>query len=403
MPKAFWVLTGLSLVVFGALHLEWRRHRRALAGIPIRVHVNGTRGKSSVTRLVAAILRAHGVRTVAKTTGTSARLILPDGSERPVHRDGPPNIRELIRTIHAAAGMGAEAVVFECMAVDPALQRTAERSIVQPTITIVTNARLDHTDIQGANETDIARAFAVRPGGTLVTADPLVLRMQEPSLAASGGSAHLASGDDLDPLVLRHMSYLEHPDNVAVALEMARLLGIPFETAEAALTTADPDPGMASVLDVPDESGPWTLVNLFAANDPDSTFRALETVESVFGDVGRPVLVFASRRDRIARSVEFADSLVEHHRDRFSTLVVWGERTRVLANLALRRGMAPEDVLDAGDIPPDELTQLVVHELGSGRTAVGVGNIVGPAHRWLESLAARIEASEALTPGAVAL
>ena len=52
---------------------EWRRHARNVARIPIRVHVNGTRGKSSVTRLIAAGLRAGGVRTFAKTTGTMAR------------------------------------------------------------------------------------------------------------------------------------------------------------------------------------------------------------------------------------------------------------------------------------------------------------------------------------------
>src|SRR5437764_13184828 len=102
MPKALWVAAALSAVVFLALHVEWRRHRRALARVPVRVHVNGTRGKSSVTRLIAAILRAAGIRTVAKTTGTSARLIMPDGSERPVFRDGPPNIRELIRMSRVA-------------------------------------------------------------------------------------------------------------------------------------------------------------------------------------------------------------------------------------------------------------------------------------------------------------
>src|SRR5438876_6804518 len=99
MPKEFWIVAGFGLAVLGALHVEWRRHRRALARIPIRIHVNGTRGKSSVTRLIAAALRAEGIPTVAKTTGTSARLILPDGSEQAVPRDGRPNISELIRTM----------------------------------------------------------------------------------------------------------------------------------------------------------------------------------------------------------------------------------------------------------------------------------------------------------------
>src|SRR6476646_2181595 len=60
---------------------ERRRHQRHLARIPGRVHVNGTRGKSSVTRLIAGGLRASGRRVFAKTTGTMARMIDPDGRE----------------------------------------------------------------------------------------------------------------------------------------------------------------------------------------------------------------------------------------------------------------------------------------------------------------------------------
>src|SRR5713226_7689666 len=58
------------------------RHRRHLRAVPVRIHVAGTRGKSTATRLIAAGLRAGGRRVVAKTTGTEPRLILPDGSEQ---------------------------------------------------------------------------------------------------------------------------------------------------------------------------------------------------------------------------------------------------------------------------------------------------------------------------------
>jgi hypothetical protein len=50
-------------------------HKRNIAKIPIRIHVNGTRGKSSVVRLIAGALREQGIPTCAKTTGTLARFI----------------------------------------------------------------------------------------------------------------------------------------------------------------------------------------------------------------------------------------------------------------------------------------------------------------------------------------
>src|SRR6266403_1708987 len=50
--------------------VAWR-HRRALRAIPVRIHVAGTRGKSTTTRLIAAALRAGGRNVLAKTTGSA--------------------------------------------------------------------------------------------------------------------------------------------------------------------------------------------------------------------------------------------------------------------------------------------------------------------------------------------
>jgi UDP-N-acetylmuramyl tripeptide synthase len=54
-----------------------RRRRR----IPLRIAVTGTRGKSSVVRLIAAAMREAGLSVLAKTTGSQPILIHPDGEE----------------------------------------------------------------------------------------------------------------------------------------------------------------------------------------------------------------------------------------------------------------------------------------------------------------------------------
>ncbi len=62
-----WVLTLLVLVLGLVENAVHHRRRRK---IPIRIHVNGTRGgKSTTTRLIAGILRQAGYKTIAKTTG----------------------------------------------------------------------------------------------------------------------------------------------------------------------------------------------------------------------------------------------------------------------------------------------------------------------------------------------
>src|SRR4030067_801026 len=96
--------------------LEYADHIKNLRSIPVRIHVNGTRGKSSVTRLIAAGLREAGIKTFAKTTGALPRVIIHDGSEYPVFRRGSVHIIEQVRIIAFAARNKAEALVIECMA-----------------------------------------------------------------------------------------------------------------------------------------------------------------------------------------------------------------------------------------------------------------------------------------------
>ena len=60
-------LSILLLILIGLGLVESHFHRQALAQLPVRIHVNGSRGKSSVTRLIAAGLRSGGLKTLAKT------------------------------------------------------------------------------------------------------------------------------------------------------------------------------------------------------------------------------------------------------------------------------------------------------------------------------------------------
>ena len=54
---------------------EQLAQKRNVEKIPIRVNINGIRGKSTVTRLITSILTEAGYRTIGKTTGTAARMI----------------------------------------------------------------------------------------------------------------------------------------------------------------------------------------------------------------------------------------------------------------------------------------------------------------------------------------
>ena len=169
------LLTVGTVAMFAWLFVEQRRHAGNLAKIPVRIMVNGIRGKSSVTRLCAGALRTspHAI-VVAKTTGTAARFIAPDASESPINRRlGTVNVIEQVGVVHRAAELGASCLVVECMAVDPNLQELNQRKLIRSNVGVITNVREDHLEEMGPTLEDIARSLSrsMPVGGVCFTAE----------------------------------------------------------------------------------------------------------------------------------------------------------------------------------------------------------------------------------------
>jgi gamma-polyglutamate synthase len=134
-------LTLFFLLALGIC--EYWRHRRNVKSIPIRVNINGVRGKSTVTRLITGILKEADLRTVGKTTGTSARMIYwyTDEEEPIVRGKTGANIGEQKGVVKKAADLNTEALVSECMAVNPDYQVTFQKQLLQ--------AKQFHNHIEG--------------------------------------------------------------------------------------------------------------------------------------------------------------------------------------------------------------------------------------------------------------
>src|SRR5258708_13184781 len=82
-------LAALACCIVWLGAAAWR-HRRNLRAIPVRIHVAGTRGKSTTTRLIAAGLHPHGLRLGAKTTRTQPRPLRPAAPQTPSPPPRPP-------------------------------------------------------------------------------------------------------------------------------------------------------------------------------------------------------------------------------------------------------------------------------------------------------------------------
>jgi poly-gamma-glutamate synthase PgsB/CapB len=357
---------------------ESRAHLRNLARIPIRVHVNGTRGKSSVTRLIAAGLRASGLRTFAKTTGTMARMIRPDGHEVDVYRVGRPNIIEQTRVVRRAVEARAEALVIECMAVTPELQPLSELRLIRSTVGVITNARADHLDVMGVTVDDVAHTLAQTcpRRGHLFTAETERAHILGAVARARGSELHVVSEAGVTREDLGGFGYFEHAENLALALATCAHLGVDRAVALRGMHEARPDPGVLRRYVV--RSGDKTIefVNAFAANDPDSTFLIWRRLGLSEPTPGTQRIVLANcRGDRLQRSGQIAELV--GRRLPADHVVLSGEGTDLVAFQAVRGGLDPEKLSNLGGLDAERVYERVLDLVREKAVVVGIGNIVG--------------------------
>ena len=232
------LLTALGMWEMGRHVLHRRR-------IPVRVHVNGSRGKSSVARLIAAGLRAGGYKVVGKTTGSTAAVIHTDGSETPIRRRGGPNIKEQLRVIRRATREGCQALVLECMAVRPDLQKVCEHSIVRATHGVITNVRPDHLEVMGPTMDDVASSLAgtVPRKAHLFTAEDHYHDFLAQRARRAGSRFSLATAAGVATEEMAGFGYVEFAENVSLALDVCTSIGVPREKALQAMYKVTPDVG----------------------------------------------------------------------------------------------------------------------------------------------------------------
>ena len=215
-PPFFLGTIVLILILIG--YLERVNHQRAISSIPLRVHVNGTRGKSSVTRLIAAGLRAGGIRTFAKTTGTAPRIIDSKGRDRVIHRLRSASIGEQIKLMQLFSKEKPDAVVMECMAVQPEYQWISEHQMIQSHIGVITNARPDHLEEMGPTIDDVKKSLGntIPYNGKVVFGEKNIVSAVSHISEVRDTEYIIADENTVKSTHLEGFPYIEHPQNLSL-------------------------------------------------------------------------------------------------------------------------------------------------------------------------------------------
>ena len=367
---------------------EQLAQKRNVKKIPIRVNINGIRGKSTVTRLITSILTEAGYKTVGKTTGTAARMIywFQDDEDIIVRQPQGANIGEQLKVLQKAADLNAEALVCECMAVNPDYQKVFQFRMLEANIVVIVNVLEDHLDVMGPTLDQIAQAFGatIPYNGFLITIDCAYTDYFKQIAKERNTKVIIADNSKITDEYLAKFDYMIFPDNASLALAVGEALGIDEETCFKGMLNAHPDPGAMRITRIGDENLNCTFVNGFAANDPQSTVNIWERVKELEYNTEDPIVIMNCREDRVDRTEIFVSDVfpkIQTH-----TLVAIGEVSEPITT-AFNNGQFPnvKNYINLEYAEPDKIME-TLNPLLKDRMVFGVGNIHGQGEAFIEKL-----------------
>ncbi|MDZ4725314.1 MAG: poly-gamma-glutamate synthase PgsB [Leptospira sp.] len=380
MKSATFIFFSLILLLILYLAIERIIHRITLSKFKIRIHVNGTRGKSSITRLIRSGLAESGLRVLAKTTGTMARLIFPDHSERVIRRWGRPSILEQISILNVAKRENAEVIVIECMALEPRYQWSSEAMILKSHIGVISNVREDHLDVMGPTIKDVTLSLA---SGIPYHADLFCGKVSHPEIFESvckerKTTLHLTdrNGDDkLTEKDMNQFTYWEHKENVSLALAVCEFLGVKREVALKGMWKSAPDPGALYPLTISFFGKNLVYLNAMAANDSESTRMIWKSCNKRYGHDRSAYVLFNCREDRLERSELIAKEIAQWENVEAIFLIGSGTKYALhFLKLYCQDGMQLFN-WESADL--DHIFESILEQVKEKSYVIALGNIAG--------------------------
>ena len=316
-------LGALSAVLLGDAMIQAARIRRWRKSIPLVIGGWGTRGKSGTERLKAALFHGLGYEVMSKTTGCEAMVIhsAPGIEPREIFLYRPydkASIWEQRDVLQLASRMGAQVMLWECMALQPRYVEILSLEWMKDDIATLTNCYPDHEDLQGPAGRDVAETisrFIPQNSKVLTAEQEMTPVLQE--RAADRHTRCLPVGDREAEMIpqdlLDRFPYREHPRNIALVARLAEELGIGSEFAIVAMADhVVPDVGSLKVFPVAEHRGRRiTYINGHSANERTGFLNNWRRTDmATFSPLENPGIwtggVVNNRDDRVPRSRVFA-------------------------------------------------------------------------------------------------
>ncbi len=125
--------------------------------IPLRIIVEGTRGKSSTVKMLEEMMRGLGRKTFAKITGEETPFLVYDGVMVPLYRQNKAVLLDY-ETVPTILNFDIDAIVLENQAITPYTMRHVHY-MIRPQHVIIPNIRLDHNETLGSDLPEMVHNF----------------------------------------------------------------------------------------------------------------------------------------------------------------------------------------------------------------------------------------------------
>lgn len=372
----------LLFIVLSLLIVEYYLLIRSVKNIKLRIHVNGTRGKSSVTEYIAASLRAAGHNSVAKITGVRPTIIFSDTNSAIIKRRGPARVQEQVKLIRLASKIKTDSLVLECMSIAPELQRIESR-LFQPHIYVITNIREDHREQMGKTiEEEIQSICSAIPKNSIVVTNEKKY-LNDITSAATLRSSKVVTSDSLSTIYSSTLPSGVFESNVAITLKICEMLGIDsIKSFQAICENASLK--SSSVVELSVACKKIKFLNGFPVNDVPSANDFIGYWQKQLGEFKELIIILNTRSDRPLRSIDFSKWLITLKNLTYVILI--GSHVPKTKRSLIQLGMLENKIQTWSNKQIENIGRNLEKLTSTDAVVVGIGNIAGDGFKILDSI-----------------
>lgn len=344
---------------------------KSARALRLKVHVNGTRGKSSVTKYIAAGFREANLKTYGKVTGEIPSLILNDGKIEEIKRKGPARVQEQFNIIRKAKKNHIDALVLECMSIDPALQRV-ESNFYKPHIYVITNIRDDHREKMGdtIEEQIFSICNAIPKKSVVITLKSNYSHIIE-KIALLRNSTFIEA-IELEQKEINLIPSSAYESNVRLALTVCQESGIPRKIAFAGILK-QLDITISPVYSFSLKNQQSYFLNAFSVNDIETTNEYLSHWKHTLEIQDSISIVFNTRADRPLRTDLFAE-WIKANANSISSVALIGDHKARASRILKHTNIKVHKIANSQN---KNIKQAILDKEIKSKLIVGIGNIKG--------------------------